>query len=137
VGAWHRIGRAIAASNDERSALVESLRAERDATEAQIADLTAEFDAIVEAAAADAPDDEHDPDGSTVGFERARVSALIELAQRRRAELEQAISRVGSDAYGFCQVCGEPIPSERLIAQPAATTCIVCASAPPPRLSRG
>jgi DnaK suppressor protein len=111
------------------------LLAEGETTDAQIADLTAEFDAIVEAAAADAPDDEHDPDGSTVGFERARVAALLELAQRRRAQLDQAISRIGSEAYGRCERCGQTIAPERLTAQPATTTCIACASAAPPPLS--
>ena len=44
--------------------------------------LTREFDAIVAASAEANLDDEHDPEGATVGFERAQVLALLEQAAR-------------------------------------------------------
>lgn len=106
----------------------EQLRRERDQTRAQIADLTAEFDGIVASVAAESPDDEHDPSGSTTGFERQRVAALLDHARRRLAELDDALARVDAGAFGICALCGAPIGLERLEARPTATTCINCAS---------
>jgi RNA polymerase-binding transcription factor DksA len=102
---------------------------ERDLAEvvAQIADLTAERDSIIAAAIDANLDDEHDPDGSTVAFERARVAALLAAATARRAELEQAARRVADGTYGVCERCGRPIGAERAAALPATTTCITCA----------
>jgi len=68
-------------SPDEAAALARLLSAERDATSTRIEELTREFDSIVESAALEAPDDEHDPEGSTIGFERAQVAALIDQAR--------------------------------------------------------
>jgi len=53
-------------------------------------------------------------------------------AQRDRDELAQveaALSRLNSGAYGDCADCGEPIPLERLRVQPAALRCTACQTA--------
>jgi DnaK suppressor protein len=104
-----------------------NLIAERDAAAALVDALGADFDGIVESASMANIDDEHDPDGSTVGFERARVSALLERARRRLAALEQALERASAGTYGACQACGGPIAPERLAALPETTRCIGCA----------
>ena len=104
------------------------MRAERDRTLTQIADLTTEFDGIVASVAAESPDDEHDPSGSTTGFERQRVAALLDHARRHLAELDRALARVEAGTFGVCEVCGGPIAPERLEARPTTTTCITCAS---------
>lgn len=106
-----------------------SLVAERRAVSAQVADLEAELVAIVTAAATVPPDDEHDAEGSTVGYERARVTALLGRARWHLAELDEAAARRRADRYGVCEGCGNPIPAERLAARPAARTCVACASA--------
>jgi RNA polymerase-binding transcription factor DksA len=106
-----------------------AIEAERAASAARLAALQAELDGIIEAAAADPPDDEHDVEGASVGFERARVSALADAERRRLAELDDALARLGAGTYGVCQSCGLPIPPERLEALPAATRCVACATA--------
>jgi RNA polymerase-binding protein DksA len=95
---------------------------------AQIVDLTDEFDAIVASVAADSPDDEHDPDGSTSGFERQRVAALLDHANAVLVELDGALDRISAGTYGTCEVCGGAIPIERLEARPTARTCVECAT---------
>jgi DnaK suppressor protein len=65
----------------------EVLADERRRVTHQIVELQKSFDDIVEAGDYAALDDEHDPDGSTVAFERAQVAALLDQAQRRRSEL--------------------------------------------------
>jgi DnaK suppressor protein len=83
----------------------------------------------VEAAALDPPDDEHDPDGATVGFERAMVIDLLHQAEADLESLNGALERVRDGAYGVCAGCGTTISAERLAAQPTTRSCIDCAQA--------
>jgi RNA polymerase-binding protein DksA len=103
------------------------LGAERAAALAQIAALTRDFDEVVAASRASNADDEHDPEGATIAFERQQVVALLEQARRRLADVEAAIRAVEAGIYGICETCGRPIAAERLAARPAARTCIDCA----------
>jgi len=100
---------------------------ERAATVAQIDALTREFDEVVAASRASNADDEHDPEGATIAFERQQVVALLEQARARLADVEAALARRTAGSYGICESCGRPISAERLAARPAARTCIDCA----------
>jgi DnaK suppressor protein len=108
----------------------EALAADRASTVARIAALTREFDGIVESAALGATDDEHDPEGATIAFERAQVAGLLEAARDHLAGLDQAIRSIEAGIYGVCERCGQPISAERLAARPTARTCIGCAARP-------
>jgi DnaK suppressor protein len=101
---------------------------ETERTRAQLVQLSAALDAIMDAADASPPDDEHDPDGATVGFERAQAAALVDMAGRRLVELGAALDRVEAGTYGRCTVCGGSIAPARLDALPTATTCVPCAA---------
>ncbi len=105
----------------------DSLGEERAAALAQIAALTREFDEVVAASRSSNADDEHDPEGATIAFERQQVAALLEQARRRLADVEAAVRAVEAGTYGSCETCGRPISAERLAARPAARTCIDCA----------
>ena len=102
------------------------LDVEREKTMARIAALTAEFDDIVAATADANVDDEHDPEGATIAFERARVSTLLAEGRAYLEELALAHHRVDDGTYGTCGHCGSAIPPERLRARPVARTCIQC-----------
>jgi DnaK suppressor protein len=108
----------------------DALDRERQQTEAQIIDLAEEFDAIVASAAMDAPDDEHDAEGATVGYERARVASLLAHARQHLVALELAAQRRDAGSYQRCVRCGRPIGAERLAALPATAQCVTCAAAP-------
>jgi RNA polymerase-binding transcription factor len=110
----------------------EALAADRASTLARIEALTREFDGIVESAALGATDDEHDPEGATIAFERAQVAALLDQARRHLADLDRSIGRLRAGRYGTCERCGQPIPAERLAARPAARACLGCAARPGP-----
>lgn len=97
-------------------------------TAKRISELTGVFDAIVASSDAANLDDEHDPEGATVGFERAQVRALLEHARAQLQELDAASERIERGSYGACARCGAPIAAERLAAQPAARACVKCAS---------
>jgi DnaK suppressor protein len=96
-------------------------------TLAQIDALIREFDQVVAASRQSNADDEHDPEGATIAFERQQVAALLDQARRRLADVEAAVERQANGGYGVCETCGRPIAAERLAARPAARTCIICA----------
>jgi RNA polymerase-binding transcription factor DksA len=81
----------------------------------------------VEASRNSNADDEHDPEGATIAFERSQVETLTRRLQRHLAELDAAVARVADGSYGTCQRCGAAIPEARLAARPAALTCVGCA----------
>ena len=118
-------------SPPEGRAVEDALAAERRATSARIAALTADLAAVVEASALAVADDEHDPEGSTIGFERAQVSSLLEEARSHLERLDRAEKRSAAGTYGECSTCGEAVAVERLLAHPAAEVCVRCAAAVP------
>jgi RNA polymerase-binding transcription factor DksA len=105
----------------------EHLRAERAAIEAQLAALTRSFDDVVASIEDVGNDDEHDPDGSTIAFERAQVIALRRQAEANLAAVDAALARVAAGTYGTCESCGLTIAPERLDALPANPRCVSCA----------
>lgn len=72
-------------------------------------------------------DDEHDPEGATIGFEQAQERALLESAEARLREIDAALEREASGAYGICERCGARIPDARLEVRPFARRCVACA----------
>ncbi|WP_349898836.1 TraR/DksA family transcriptional regulator [Parafrigoribacterium soli] len=74
-----------------------------------------------------ATDDEHDPEGPTLAFERSQASAVLNDARSHFAGIEDALLRVDGDDYGVCENCHERIPFGRLEARPYALYCVSCA----------
>ena len=97
---------------------------------ARIEVLAADLHGLFEASRSSNADDEHDPEGATIGFERAQLSALLDAARRQLTELDEAVMRLDQGGYGVCTRCSRPIPGERLAVRPAATTCVDCAGRP-------
>lgn len=104
------------------------LIADRDATLELIASLSGDWDGVVRGSAYANVDDEHDPEGATIAFERARIEASLSRARARLADIDDALRRLREGAYGTCEQCGGPIGAERLAARPATRTCITCAT---------
>jgi RNA polymerase-binding transcription factor DksA len=98
-----------------------ALRAE---TVAELAAAGERIDAITAARADANTDDEHDPEGATIGFERAQADALRVALRRRLTDVDAALARLAAGTYGRCAVCGEPIPAARLEARPTTDRCI-------------
>ena len=72
-------------------------------------------------------DDEHDPEGATIAFERQQVDSLIRRTRQHLDEVDRALARLESGTYGVCERCGRAIPVERLEVRPTARTCVACA----------
>lgn len=106
------------------------LAGERRATAARIAAMERDLAHVVEAATLVATDDEHDPEGSTIAFDRAQLQAVLDQARRHLGAIDTAVERQLAGTYGTCERCGEPIPAARLEARPATARCVACADAP-------
>ena len=104
----------------------ERLVAERDRARRRLAELTGDFGEIVEASRATNADDEHDPEGATIAFERSQVATLTRLTARQIEEIDAALLRLDHGRYGTCERCGRSIAAERLEVRPTARTCVSC-----------
>jgi DnaK suppressor protein len=105
----------------------ELLLAERARARERVTALEREFAGLAEAASAAGTDDEHDPEGATLAFERQHAAALLEAAREQVAAVDAALRRLAEGRYGVCDRCGQPIGAERMAARPAAATCVRCA----------
>ena len=108
--------------------LRELLLAERADAMRRVAALEREFADLAEAASAGGTDDEHDPEGATLAFERQHTAALLDQAREQVAAIDAALGRLEAGRYGWCDRCGQPIGDDRLAARPAALTCVRCAA---------
>ncbi|MGW7579439.1 TraR/DksA family transcriptional regulator [Streptomyces sp. NPDC054765] len=124
----HHTGKNAGGSAAPWTAATEQIDDARASTERLIDSLKRLWDGVVEAAALTANDDEHDPEGATVAFERAHLRDMLKQAHADLDDLDRAAQRIRSGAYGRCERCGGPISVARLTARPTATTCIACAN---------
>jgi DnaK suppressor protein len=111
----------------ERRTIRSALVAELSRAGEQAVSLARQFDDIVAAAEMSNTDDEHDPEGTTIAFERAQVSALYTQAVRDAAALRRTLADLDDEEFGACEQCGCPIGFERLVALPATRRCVECA----------
>ena len=91
-------------------AATERLRKERGEVCARLANMTRDLESLFDASTDSNADDEHDPEGQTIAYERSQLSALIQGAQEHLCGMEE--------------VCHQPIPAARLDARPTARTCV-------------
>ncbi len=110
------------------SGIIRRLGVERAATLTRIAELTRSFDDVVASIEGVGNDDEHDPEGATIAFERAQVRALLDTARSELRSIDDALGRFEQGSYGRCAECVQPISRDRLDALPTTTTCVSCAS---------
>ena len=106
----------------------ERLAAERADTVERLSGLEREFRGIIESADTAGTDDEHDPEGATIAFERQHVADLLSQAREHLTQIDAAMRKLADGSYGRCERCGQDIGAARLAARPAATTCMSCAS---------
>ena len=106
----------------------DALTADRDATQSRLQDLTADLRAIIEASTDSNLDDEHDPEGTTIAFEREQLAALRDQARNQLAGINSALERLAAGNYGICQSCGGAIGDELLAARPYVRTCVTCSA---------
>jgi YteA family regulatory protein len=70
--------------------------------------------------------DNHPADIGSEVFERSKDLALKEDAELKLRAIKDALIKMESGRYGYCDLCGAPIPLERLAAVPYTTMCRRC-----------
>ncbi|MPZ13111.1 MAG: hypothetical protein GEU73_01575 [Chloroflexi bacterium] len=70
--------------------------------------------------------DQHTGDLADATYQRELGETTREVIDEEAAQAEAARQRLAAGTYGTCEVCGRPIPPERLRARPHATLCIEC-----------
>ncbi len=104
------------------------LAAERADALQRLNGLEREFSALIESSGSAGTDDEHDPEGATIAFERQHAAALLSQVRQHLAQIDAAMLRLAEGSYGICEYCEQLIGAARLAARPVATTCMKCAS---------
>jgi RNA polymerase-binding transcription factor DksA len=51
-------------------------------------------------------------------------SSIINNLETRLLHVNSSLDNIGNESYGVCSECSKEIPSDRLMANPAATTCV-------------
>jgi DnaK suppressor protein len=59
-------------------------------------------------------------------YHRQVLLSLSENERNRLQEVDEALDRIESGAYGICEECGEPIGLKRLEVRPIAKYCVPC-----------
>lgn len=65
-------------------------------------------------------------DVGSKGLERDAEMSLRANQSELLLQTEKALDRLDKGTYGQCEVCGEPIGKNRLMAFPRATLCMTC-----------
>ncbi len=63
-------------------------------------------------------------EGTSQAVERIAQVDVHRRLDAKLADVERALEKLDEGTYGSCDVCGEPIPPERLDAMPWATRCV-------------
>ena len=74
----------------EVAGVVALLREDRESLVARIAEVSADMDALFEASRDSNADDEHDPEGQTIAYERSQLAAITAQTRDRLDEVEAA-----------------------------------------------
>jgi RNA polymerase-binding transcription factor DksA len=112
----------------EMTRLLDVVAAEEERTDRQIASLEAVVAAIVEGSELVSTDDEHDPEGATIAYERAQASALLRQARADRDALAATREQLERGRRVICANCGRDIDLERVAALPTTSRCVGCAT---------
>lgn len=63
-------------------------------------------------------------DGTSMAVDRLTAVSAQEYLLAMLEEVRRARRRIADGSYGMCEVCGEPVPEERLEVRPWAVRCV-------------
>lgn len=63
-------------------------------------------------------------EGTSMAVDRLTAVSTQEYLLVMLEDVRRARQRVADGSYGLCEVCGEPIPAERLEVRPWADRCV-------------
>jgi len=118
---------ATALSSRQRAKLRARLEDDRINTETLVSQVAGDIESLTAQRRSSPTDDEHDPEGPTLAFERSQSSATLARSRQRLDQIALAIERIDNGAFGSCADCGSAIPFARLEARPFSPYCVRCA----------
>jgi RNA polymerase-binding transcription factor DksA len=65
-------------------------------------------------------------DVGSASFERDQEMVIVNNARDMLVQSQHALERIANGTYGQCEICGNPIGKNRLMAFPRATLCLSC-----------
>ncbi|SDR70785.1 transcriptional regulator, TraR/DksA family [Nocardioides scoriae] len=65
-------------------------------------------------------------DVGSASFERDQERQIVNNARDMLEQSEHALERIADGSYGQCEICGNAIGKNRLMAFPRATMCLTC-----------
>jgi DnaK suppressor protein len=63
-------------------------------------------------------------EGTSMAVDRLSAVSTQEHLLTMLEDVQRARRRVANGTYGFCEVCGQPVPAERLEVRPWAARCV-------------
>lgn len=120
-----------ALSEGDREALARELQAERERQQGLIQSLEelGLSQPLTESVRELSSYDNFSGDLGSETFERGKDVGLRAQAKLVLGKIDDAFERLAAGTYGRCELCGRPIPSERLFAIPYTTLCAACKTA--------
>lgn len=70
--------------------------------------------------------DQHPADSASDLSDADREEAVLQVVDRERLAVLDALDRLAAGVYGRCVSCGVQLPEERLEARPEAARCVRC-----------
>ncbi len=67
-------------------------------------------------------------DRATLETDRNFTLRIRDRERKLITKIREALERIDSGTYGYCELCGNEINEKRLIARPVTTMCIACKS---------
>ena len=111
-------------SEDEINDLRANLEAERDSLEEEMAEHGKSTGGTWQGSST-SQGAEADPTDAADNIEELATNIpLVGEFAGRKQEIDRALAKMDKGTYGICDVCKEPIPLDRLEANPAAATCV-------------
>jgi RNA polymerase-binding transcription factor DksA len=101
-----------------------ALEAEKDAVEEELSDHGVSVDSDWQGTSSSHGEEADSTDAADNIEELVTNVPLVEELEKRHKELVAALERMDDGSYGLCENGGEPIPYDRLEANPAARTCL-------------
>lgn len=121
------MARKLAKSTVER--FKKKLDGERDRLQAVIAEIEQQREEVrMSETSSERSPDPNTAEGGSLAFELEKELSVAQNAADLLSKVEHARERIRKGKYGICEICGGPIPVERLDALPYTTTCVSCAS---------
>ena len=105
------------------------LEEEKERLEDQIEDYERDLEeARLTESSSDRSPDPGNAEASSMKLEYAKELSIEQNTLDLLSKVNRALDRVAAGTYGLCEICGNPIPVERLDVLPYSTLCVEDAS---------